>query len=212
MKSIAWPNIFSPSKSPTNLVEGKEALYMNLKLLLNTHLNSLYGDPGYGNKLISLLFNPNNTILADLVIDEICSIVAAQMKLQITEKNMAAMIKTNVDSEKSQMLRIVPLFIKNFVMKQIFNAVGEKKTCFSFSNLGVVNAPEEFSAYVDRMDFVIGCQAAAPYNVSSLTYKGKMYLNVIRNMRNSELEREIYTVLKEQGIPHTVESNSRGRE
>ena len=85
-------------------------------------------------------------------------------------------------------------------------------SCFSFSNLGVVNSPEEFSAHVNRMDFVIGCQAAAPYNVSSLTFKGKMYLNVIRNMRNSDLEREIYFVLREQGIPHTVESNSRGRE
>ena len=160
----------------------------------------LYATPGIDPRLGSYTF------------DEICNIVSAQMKLQITEKNMAAMIKTNVDSEKSKVLRVVPLFIKNIVMKLIFDAVGEKKTCFSFSNLGVVNAPDEFNEHVKRMDFVIGCQAAAPYNVSSLTYKGKMYLNVIRNMREPELEREIYEVLREQGIAHTVESNTRGRE
>ena len=92
------------------------------------------------------------------------------MKLQITEKNMAAMIAINVNSEKNPLLRIVPLFIKNFVMKLVFNAVGERKTCFSFSNLGVVNVPEEFSAYVDRLDFVLGNQASAPYNTSAITY------------------------------------------
>ena len=149
--------------------------------------------------------------LGEYTFDEICSIVSSQMKLFITEKNMAAMIATNVNSEKNQLLRIVPLFIKNIVMKLVFNAVGEKKTCFSFSNLGVVNVPEEFSAYVKRLDFVLGNQASAPYNTSAITYGGKIYLNVIRNIANPVLERELYKVLRELGIPHTVESNTRWR-
>ena len=93
----------------------------------------------------------------------------------------------------------------------MFNAVGEKKGCFTFSNLGVIDMPEEFSSHVDRLDFVLGCQAADPYNVSALTYKGKTYLNVIRNISDPVLECEIYGVLKELGLPHTVESNTRGR-
>ena len=144
--------------------------------------------------------------------DEICDIVKSQMKLQITEKNMAAMIKTNVNSEKNPFLRAVPLFLKNIVMKLVFNAVGEKKTCFSFSNLGVVSTPPEFSQHVERLDFVLGSQAAAPYNVSAVTYGGKMYLNVIRNMKEPVLEREIYAVLRELGVPHVAESNTRGRD
>jgi hypothetical protein len=132
------------------------------------------------------------------------------MKLQITEKNMAAMISANVKSEKNLLLRIVPLFIKNFVMKLVFNAVGERKSCFSFSNLGVVRMPSEFSSHVDRMDFVLGCQAAAPYNTSAITYNGKIYLNIIRNISDPVLEREIYKVLRELGVPHTAESNTRG--
>ena len=97
-------------------------------------------------------------------------------------------------------------------MKAIFTAVGEKKSCFSFSNLGLVNVPTEYSDYVKRMDFVLGSQADAPYNVSSLTYGGKMYLNVTRNAREPVLEREIYAVMRERGVPHTVESNTRGKE
>ena len=62
------------------------------------------------------------------------------------------------------------------------------------------------------MDFVLGSQAAAPYNVSSLTYGGKMYLNVTRNAKDPVLETQIYHVLREMGVPHTVESNTRGKE
>ncbi|MBQ7236420.1 MAG: alpha/beta hydrolase fold domain-containing protein [Clostridia bacterium] len=142
---------------------------------------------------------------------EICEIISHQMKLQINCNNFSSMMKTNVNSERNRLLRVVPLFIKNFVIKSVFNAVGEKKGCFTFSNLGVIDMPEEFSSHVDRLDFVLGCQAADPYNVSALTYKGKTYLNVIRNISDPVLEREIYGVLKELGLPHTVESNTRGR-
>ena len=147
--------------------------------------------------------------LGEYSFDELCEIVHHQMKLQITEKNMAAMIATNVDSERNPILRATPLFLKNVVMKLIFNAVGEKKSCFSFSNLGLVRMPEEFSAHVSRIDFVLGVQASAPYNTSLITYNGNMYLNVIRNIHEPILEREIYEVLRSLSLCPTVESNTR---
>ena len=149
--------------------------------------------------------------LGDYTFPEICEIVKNQMKLEITEKHMASMIATNVNSEKNPIIKVIPLFLKNVVMKLIFTAVGERKSCFSFSNLGVVNVPEEFLRYVERLDFVIGNQASAPYNTSALTYGGKMYLNVIRNISEPVFEPEIHAILNELGIAHTVESNTRER-
>ena len=149
--------------------------------------------------------------LGQFEFDEICGIVKNQMKLQITEKNMRAVIATNVNDEKNPLLKIVPLFLKNIVMKLIFNAVGERKSCYSFSNLGVINPPEEFLRYVDRLDFVIGNQASAPYNIAALAYKGKIYLNVIRNISEPILEAELHRVFRELGISHVVESNTRER-
>jgi NRPS condensation-like uncharacterized protein len=150
--------------------------------------------------------------LGEYEFDELCAIVSGQMQLQITQKNMAAMIATNVGSEKPFILRAAPLFIKNTVMKMVFNAVGERKSCFSFSNLGVVKAPDAFCEHVERLDFVLGVQASAPYNTSAITYGGKMYLNVIRNIAEPVLERELCGVLTELGLCPTVESNTRGKE
>ncbi len=150
--------------------------------------------------------------LGDYSFDDTCQILAAQMKQQMTEKNLAAMIQANVQSELNPFIRIVPLFLKNIIMKAIFNAVGERKSLFSFSNLGQVNAPREFCDRVVRMDFVLGSQSKAPYNVGALSYGGRLYLNVTRNCKESTLEREIYGVLRELELPHSVESNTRGKE
>lgn len=187
------------------------AKFKPVKVFLPVNLRKMFPSKTMRNFILYAMVGVDPR-LGDYSFDELCQIFAAQMKQQITEKNMAAMIRTNVASELNPIIMAVPLVIKNLIMKAIFNAVGEKKSCFSFSNLGLVVVPEEYSAYVKRMDFVLGSQAAAPYNVSALTYGGKMYLNVTRNASEPVLEREIYAVMRERGIPHTVESNTREKE
>ena len=187
-----------------------KAKYKPIKVLIPVNLRKIF--PSKTLRNFVMYASPGiDPRLGHFEFDEICDIVKNQMKLQITDKNMAAIIATNVNDEKNPLLKIVPLFLKNIVMKLIFNAVGEKKSCYSFSNLGVVDPPEEFKRYVDRLDFVIGNQASAPYNVAALAYKGKIYLNIIRNISDPILEAEFHKVFRELGIDHVVESNTRER-
>ena len=189
----------------------KPAKYKPIKIFIPVNLRKMFNSETMRNFILYAMVGIDPR-LGEYEFDDLCQIIAAQMKQQMTKRNMQAIIKTNVQSEQSIFIRAVPLFIKNIIMKAIFNAVGEKKSCFSFSNLGLVDLPEEYTRYVKRMDFVLGSQADAPYNVSALTYGGKMYLNVTRNASEPVLEREIYQVLKEHGVPHSVESNSRRKE
>lgn len=182
--------------------------YQRVKVLVPVNLRKIF--PSKTLRNFVLYATPGiDPRLGEYEFDEICRIVHHQMKLQITEKNMAAMIATNIESEKSRLLRMTPLFVKNIVMKLIYMAVGERKSCFSFSNLGVVKLPKELESHVSRLDFVLGVQSSAPYNTSAITYDGTIYLNVIRNISDPVLEAEIYHVLRERGICPTVESNTR---
>jgi hypothetical protein len=140
---------------------------------------------------------------------EICKSIYHQMNYEITPKKMAARIATNVGNEKNRILKLAPLFLKNLIMKLAFNAMGEKKSTFTLSNLGVVTMPTELSEHITRMDVLLGVQSTAPYNSALVTYKGKMYLNIIRNIEESILERELYQTFKELGIGAVVESNTR---
>jgi len=197
-------------RSQEKIVRNKKK-YLPIKVLVPVNLRKIFPSKTLRNFILYATpgFDPR---LGEYGFEEICDLVHHQMKLQITDKNMAAMIATNVNSEKPLALRVVPLFIKNIIMKLIFDAVGERKSCFSFSNLGVVKMPEEFEANVSRLDFVLGSQASAPYNTSAITYKGKMMLNIIRNISEPILEYELYHVLRDLGLSPVAESNTRVKE
>lgn len=149
--------------------------------------------------------------LGEYTFEEICNVIRHKMGAEFTQKHMASVIATNVNDEKNPLVRLIPLPLKNLIMKIIFDTVGEKKSCLSLSNLGQVRLPEAMSRYIRRMDFILGVQAAAPYNCGMLSYGDTVYINFIRNIRDAELERHFFAVLREMGLAVTVESNRNGR-
>ncbi len=143
--------------------------------------------------------------------DEICKIIQHKMGTEFTEKHMSCVIATNVNDERNPLVRLIPLPLKNAVMKAIFDSVGEKKSCFTLSNLGQVKIPEVMAQYVRRFDFILGVQANAPYNCGMLSYGDTIYINFIRNIQDAELERHFHAVLQKMGLPTVVESNQNER-
>lgn len=145
--------------------------------------------------------------LGEYTLGEICKAVHHRMGLDINPKVMSTKIATNVNSERIWAVKILPLFIKNAVMKAVFHAVGERKSCLSLSNLGQVTLPEAMRPYVRRMDFILGVQSVAPHNCGVLSYGDTLYVNFIRNIREPELEAHFFRVLRELGLTVEVESN-----
>ncbi len=138
---------------------------------------------------------------------EICDAVRHHMGLEVQPKYMGAMIAANVAGERILALRAVPLFLKNLVMKAVFHQVGERKSSLSLSNLGAVTMPAAMTPYVKRLDFILGVQATAPYNCGVITWGDTLYMNVIRNIREPELEYHLCRVLKDLGLTPLVRSN-----
>lgn len=147
--------------------------------------------------------------MGDFTFREICAAVHHRMGLENNPHTMQAKFAANVASERSPVLRVMPLFVKNLAMKLVFDAVGERKSCLCLSNLGNVRLPETMAPYVRRMDFIIGVQAAAPHGCAVVSWNGTAYINCIRNIREPELELHFYQVLHELGLPVKAESNQR---
>lgn len=139
--------------------------------------------------------------------EEICRQVKHRMGLEINAKHMSMMIATNVSSERMLAVRLIPLFLKNVVMKAIFDTVGECKSCLSMSNLGRIDLPEEMRPYIQRFDFILGVQATAPYNCGILSFGDRMYINFIRDIKEPKLEYAFYRALRDLQIPVQVQSN-----
>ena len=179
-----------------------------VKVLVPVNLRSLF--PSKTLRNFALFITPElDPKLGDYSFDEICKSVHHRMGIDNTAKQMSMKIAANVNSEKSPILKVMPLFVKNAAMKAVFDAVGERKSCLCMSNLGNVRLPEVMRQYVTRMDFIIGVPSCSAYNCALLSYGGTMYINLVRSIEEPELEMHFYKVLRELGIHVKVESNQR---
>ena len=145
--------------------------------------------------------------LGEYSFEEICQVIKSKLSTDNTPKRMSMLIATNVSSERIMAVRIMPLFIKNVVMKAVFKSVGERKSCLSMSNLGAVKIPDAMMPYVERLDFILGVQESAPYNCGVISFGNTMYVNFIRDIQEADLEYHFHRVLQEMGIVAEVESN-----
>lgn len=179
-----------------------------VKVVVPVNLRNLF--PSTSLRNFALYTTPEIDVrLGEYSFEDICKAVHHHISLDVTPQIMASKIAANVNSERSLFVRIMPLFVKNIVMKAVFNAVAEKKSCITLSNLGRVTVPDEVLPYVDRFDFILGVQATAPHNCGVVSYGDTLYINFIRNIRESELEYYFFKALQSKGLLVETESNSR---
>ena len=177
-----------------------------IRVLLPVNLRSVF--PSKSLRNFALYVTPEiDPRLGEFSFKEICDAIYHRMGLEINPKQMSTKIATNVSSERILAVKLMPLFIKNIVMKAVFNAVGERKSSLSLSNLGKVTLPDAMMPYVERMDFILGTQNSAPHNCGVLSFGDTLYINFIRNVRESELEYRFYRVLRDLGLSVQAESN-----
>ena len=178
-----------------------------VKVLLPVNLRPMFGSKTLRNFV--LYTTPEiDPRLGEYTFEELCQRVKHQMALEINPKYMSSLIATNVASERLTAIKVVPLFLKNIIMKAVFNAVGERKSCLSLSNLGAVKLPREMQTYVERMDFILGVQNSSPYNCGVLSLGDTLYVNFIRNIREPALESHFHRALQEVGLTAQVRSNA----
>ena len=93
MYSLSFPNIFTGGK--TNLLENREAAISNLKLTLLSTKTELFGDPDFGANLKKFLYDQNNYVLRDLIIEEIYTTIQVFAPQIRTERKNIEIVSEN---------------------------------------------------------------------------------------------------------------------
>ena len=173
-----------------------------IKLLIPVNLRRLFPSTTLRNFAMYIVpeLDPR---LGEYTFEEICKVIHHKLGSEFTAKHMSRVIATNVNDERNPFVRLIPLPIKNAVMKAVFDSVGEKKSCMKC----ISNSNDSTL----RFDFILGVQAAAPYNCGMLSFGDTIYINFIRDIKEAELERHFFAVLQELGLSATVESNRNER-
>ena len=185
-----------------------ERRWKPVKITVPVNLRKLFGMDTLRNfaLAVNVGFDPR---LGEHSLEEICAQMGHQLAAQATPQRMAANIAANVGPQRNPVLRVMPLPVKNFVMRLVYRARGERGGCLNLSNLGVAAVPAAMEPYIERFEFVIGVQYTYPNNCSTVSYGGKTCISMIRSIREPELERLFFSRLVELGVPVEIESNQR---
>ena len=77
------------------------------------------------------------------------------------------------------------------------------------SNLGEIKLPENMKEYIQRIDFVLGPQAQAPYNCSAYSYRDILNVTFSRDIKEALIETYFFREMQNLGVEVTVQSNQR---
>lgn len=181
-----------------------------VKITVPVNLRRLYGEKTLRNFVLTVNagFDPR---MGSYTLEEICAQISHQIAAEAVPQKMAGRIAANVKPQKNPVIRLMPLAVKNLVMRGVYADSGEKKGCMNLSNLGQTEMPPVFAAYIRRLEFIIGVQRSYPNNCSVVSFGGKTYINMIRSIRETEVERLFFSRLVELGIPVEIEENERER-
>jgi len=181
-----------------------------IKICIPVNLRRIFGSSTVRN--FSSYVNPGiERKYGEYSLKETAQIVQHQMGLETTKQHLRAKFTANVLAETNPFVRFVPLFVKIMILQIVYRATGDVQTTSTISNLGIVSLPREMEEYVERLDFQLGPLFQNKIMCGALTYKGRMYINFTRKLRESDVERGFFTRLVEEGIPVTIESNMNER-
>lgn len=87
MNSIKFPNMISNNQ--TNIVFDYDATLQNLSTLILSSKKTLFGDPYFGTNLKKLIFDRNNAVLRDIVIDDLFTAITMFMpQIRVERRNI----------------------------------------------------------------------------------------------------------------------------
>lgn len=156
----------------------------------------------------SSYINPEiNPAWGEYTFEEIVQTVHYQLGGSLNPKMLGSKISKNVKAEKSLFVRLMPLFLKNIVIHMIYNIAGENRMTSTLSNLGSLDLSEELKAHVTRFDVMLGAPRYNRINCAMCSFQDALNICFSSTIRESDVEREFFTLLVKMGLHVKIESN-----
>ncbi len=139
--------------------------------------------------------------------EEIISEVHHYMKLRTREKYLNVQMAGNIKSESMLVTRLIPLPVKNLILRTAYLFRGDSRITSTMTNVGPVELPAEMAEYVRSFDVLMGPSLGNWINASILSYNGNLTVTFTRRIREAHVERLFLRHLVKQGIHIKVSSN-----
>ena len=153
--------------------------------------------------IVSATFYPKKD---NYTFEEVLKEVADGLKKQVTKENLEDILSYNVSNEENKMLRAVPLFLKNIVMKRVYLASAKANTT-TVTNMGLITVSPDYEKYINHFSAVLSTSPGQNVKGAICSYKDTLVFTFSSCIRETHVQRAFFRHMVEDGIDVTIESN-----
>ncbi|MDO4333190.1 MAG: alcohol acetyltransferase [Eubacteriales bacterium] len=156
---------------------------------------------------ITMVYPSIDPRLGEYSFEEIVTHVHNYMRYYINEKFLRGDITTNAATKRNPFIRVVPLFIKDYVVRLFYTRVQDKNSSAGLTNMGAIKVPDDMKPFVDRFDIYMGMPYSQRTNCAIVSFEDTMTINFASCIIEADVERRFFKKLVEDGIHVKIESN-----
>ena len=156
---------------------------------------------------ITMIYPGIDPRLGDYTFEEIITQVHHYMRYYINEKFLRGDITTNASTQRNPFIRIVPLFVKDFVVRMFYTKVQDRNSSAGLTNMGALKVPEDMKPFIERFDIYMGQPFSSRTNCAIISFEDTLTINFASSIIESDVERFFFRKLVKDGVHVKIESN-----
>lgn len=156
---------------------------------------------------ITMVYPGVDPRLGDYTFEDIVNQVHNYMRYYINEHFLRGDITTNAATQRNPLIRVVPLFLKDYVVRTFYTKVQDKNSSAGLTNMGALQVPESMQPFIDRFDICMGQPFSNRTNCAIISFHDTLTINFASSIVEADVERYFFRKLVQDGIHVKIESN-----
>ncbi|MBQ6889282.1 MAG: alcohol acetyltransferase [Lachnospiraceae bacterium] len=177
-----------------------------VKLAMPVNLRRFFPSKTLRN-FITMVYPSIDPRLGEYTFEEIITQVHYYMRYYINNKFLRGDITTNAATQQNPFIRVVPLFIKDFVVRSFYTKVQDKNSSAGLTNMGSIKVPENMKPFIERFDIYMGQPFSSRTNCAIASFEDILTINFASSIKEADVERLFFCKLVKDGIHVKIESN-----
>lgn len=153
--------------------------------------------------MLNAAFQPEDR---DYTFEEVVQLVDADLKGKMTKENLEDIVSYNVSNETNMINRWVPLIIKNFAIKSIYEASAHSNTT-TLTNIGNIVLREKYRDYVQGFYCMLSKSIGMNMKVGVVSYNGIMTITFSSTLEDTGIQKRFFQILTAEGMEVGIETN-----
>lgn len=156
---------------------------------------------------ITMVYPSIDPRLGEYQFEEIVEHIHHYMRYYINDKFLRGDITTNAATQRNPLIRVVPLFIKDLVVRTFYTRVQDKNSSAGLTNMGALHVPPDMKPFIERFDIYMGQPFSPRTNCAIISFEDVLTINFASSIVEADVERYFFRKLVQDGIHVKIESN-----